>query len=124
MMTWEECSASGMTMAEAARARGKSRAAASNYAKVHGLAFARKSTSPTVSIATRSKLRQIALKKWSDPDYRRCHSENMRQMWAVGVFDGGRFRGEKSREYQRLRIKGLTRAEAIEIMIKDAARES
>lgn len=38
--TWEECAAAGMTQADAARARGMSRAAACNAAKRLGLTFA------------------------------------------------------------------------------------
>lgn len=37
--TWEDCAAAGMSTSEAARARGVSSSAATQYAKRHGLVF-------------------------------------------------------------------------------------
>jgi hypothetical protein len=111
-----------MTMSEAARTRGVSRAAATDYARRHSLEFAKKHRSPDVKPETKERARQSALRRWADPNFRQCISQTHRDNWAAGVYDGGRFRGEKSLQYRRWRAKGMTREQAIEIMLKDGGK--
>jgi hypothetical protein len=73
-MTWEECAAAGMSQAEAARARGRSRCSASLYAKRNGLTFpdGRKDEAH----AERSAERLRALH--ADPEFKKAHAERLR----------------------------------------------
>jgi hypothetical protein len=70
-MTWEECAAAGMSQAEAARARGRSRNSASLYAKRTGLAF--RDGRNDEAHAERSAERMRALN--ADPEFKKANAE-------------------------------------------------
>lgn len=70
-MTWEDCIKAGMTVGEAARARGRTKAAASKYAKAHGLLFSNSipSTPPKVA-AIRAARAEAMRARWACPETR------------------------------------------------------
>ena len=74
--TYEECAAAGMSQAEAARARGAGRSAASLYSKMHNLQFKNGRTDPD------SRERRIAALKaaMTTPNVRAQLSARMKKM--------------------------------------------
>lgn len=91
-LTWEECAEAGMTLAEASRARGVTRAAGSLYAKNHGLVFRRAPGAPLVTDEARAK-----------------RAARLRAQWAAGVF---RPDVPRCDDYRAARRKGYSAPEA------------
>jgi len=114
-MTWEECAAAGMSQAEAARARGRSRCSASLYAKRTGLAFREGRKDKAHAERSRQRMRGLH----ADPDFAKAHAERMRALHADPAVD---MRHKHIRaldaaglldEYRTLMKERYTKAEAL-----------
>ena len=108
-MTWEDCAAAGMTVRQAAEAMGKSKAAATNYAKAHGFRFV--NSLPEDDRRRASKSAEMR-DRWADPSSRAA----LRKSIASGLV-GRSFRhlmsDQERREYDKLKRLGIARKDAL-----------
>lgn len=131
-MTWEECAAAGMTLTEAAKARGRSVAAASKYALDHGLTFRKGEHRPPVwtpemRAAQSARMRE----RWRNGEFRDRASDALKARWREGGNHGPNSthrlpfsRTDKIfRTYQKMRAGGVSRAEALKALgVEDTQR--
>lgn len=71
MLTWEECAKAGMTVSQAARAMGRTKAAASKYSRAHGFWFSNSIPLPSPKVSSARKSRSETMReRWACPETR------------------------------------------------------